>query len=102
MAEDVGKTHLDVYDDLPPQLRKLLADGPYQYSPVDMAVFYQKLLATGMTHDEIIDTITAKWRDMERRSVKFETQNLYGLDHPQATKWMEFKTVRRTRLARYR
>jgi hypothetical protein len=82
----VEKSHFDVLEKLPPRLRAALANAPYPFSVVDIAVFYEKLKAAGMEIQEAEDLILERFNLMVEGMVKSEVLKNYGPDHPQAGK----------------
>lgn len=82
----VERSHWDVLEKLPPRLRHALAEAPYPFSVVDIAVFYEKLKAAGLEVTEAEDLILERFNLMVDGMVKSEVLKNYGPDHPQAGK----------------
>lgn len=82
----VEKDHFDVLETLPLKLREAIANAPYPFSVVEIAVYYKKLISGGMEADEATDLILARFNKMVSKKVHTEVEKNYGPEHPQAGK----------------
>lgn len=80
----VEKDHFDVFERLSPKLREAIANAPYPFGVIEIAVYWERLMGAGMEKDEAEKLILERFNEMIRRKIKYESRALYGPDHPQA------------------
>lgn len=79
----VGETRADRYeafDSLPPAIRRMLADAPFDMSATEFEKQYRRLRHNGFTDQEILAVAGPSLADV----VKNSSRLCYGPNHPQA------------------
>lgn len=82
----VEKNHFDVLETLPRKLREMLYYAEFPYSVTEIAVFLERLKATGIETDRAADIVYERFSAMNHRKVANEVLDAYGPEHPQARK----------------
>lgn len=76
--------HFALFDQLPPVVRKELANAPYPMAVGAVVDFMKECRAGGMDDYQIADLLLFRFRQYVRDKVKDECKKLYGPEHPQS------------------
>jgi hypothetical protein len=76
--------HFALFDQLPPVVRKELANAPYPMAAGKIVEWMRECRAAGMDDYAIADLILFRFRQYLRDKVKAECRELYGPEHPQS------------------
>ena len=77
--------HFELFDKLPPPIRKALAEAPYSMAVEHIVEWIEQCRVSGGMDDfQITELILSRFRAYVARTVKEEATRLYGEQHPQA------------------